>query len=99
MAGTPGEEEQAVRETFDEIVASMKSGGDLKAKVQTTIAGEKARFVDGTSLEDGIPVRTRCILFAHKKFVYLLYFTQHEFGTKKTDHAWDTVTKSFRFTK
>jgi len=74
----------------------VRYGGTSK---EIEFCGEKATFADGDYLSDGIPCRLRILLVTHGKRLYLISYDQHEHGQKKTNHGWDTVFKSFCFTK
>ncbi len=99
ITGNPGEEFTDVEAMFDDAVTEMKSGGDLTRDEAITVAGESARVVDGTLLEEGVPVRRRMIRLQHGKRIYVIDFRQHEYGQKRSDDAWTTVMRTFRFKK
>ena len=93
------DEKREVQQMFDGTIAGMKSGGDINVDGEIVLGGVKGRVVDGTSLASGgYPIRVRVAMVTHKKRLYLLQFSQHEFGQKKTNDAWEIVTGSFRFT-
>ena len=97
VTGNAGEEASQVEQRFSNRFEMLKAMGDVKRDEEIDFAGEKARFVEATYLDDGIPSLMRLLRLAHQGRVYLLEFDRHEFG--KTDAGWDAVFASFRFTE
>ncbi|MHC4860570.1 MAG: hypothetical protein ACYTDY_10810, partial [Planctomycetota bacterium] len=99
LTGKTDAEKKEVQQIFDGTVAGMKSAGDINHDGDVELSGEKGRIVDGTSLASGgYPIRIRVILVTHKKRLYYLRFSQHEYGQDRSNAGWDTVIGSFRFT-
>ncbi len=99
VAGKPGDDSTAVKELFNGMVEGMKQGGDIEKDEEVTLSGEKARRIQGTALQQGIPVRQVAYLIEHGGRTYMIHFMNHEFGGAKTDAGLKTVTESFRFIK
>jgi hypothetical protein len=99
ITGDEGEEFGDVDQYFKNALEEMKTGGDLSRDAEITVAGQKARIVDGTLLEDGVPIRRRVVRLTHGKRIFLIDFKQHEYGQEHSEAAWTTVMKTFKFTK
>ncbi|MEN8150189.1 MAG: hypothetical protein ABFS86_10220 [Planctomycetota bacterium] len=95
--GDEGEEMQDVQNSVNALVEILKETGDINERGKITLGGVEAEFVDATFLGGGVPLRQRLAWLTHRKRVVLFVFTQHEFGAKRTDEAWDILVKSFRF--
>ncbi len=97
VAGNAGEEADQVRGRFAAKAELLKTMGDVKRDEEIALAGEKARLVEGTYLDDGIPSLMRVVLVTHGGRAYCLEFDRHEHG--KYDDVWDRFLGSFRFTE
>jgi hypothetical protein len=97
LSGNPGKEYDEMVEMTNGLMDGFASAGQVLQDAEITLAGEKARLLEGTTLMDGIPVLMRFIRVEHRGRLHLLQFTRHEHG-KPADAAWEKVLHSFAFT-
>lgn len=97
ISGAPGEEADLVKQLHEGMVMLMKSTGDIEKEEEITLSGQKAKFIQGTFLQGGVPYRGAICLVEHGGRSYMIRFQNHEYGADKTGHALKTVLESFRF--